>query len=88
MALKLLQVLVQNIGNSITQLNPNSLKTIMIALSHLIDGKRADFKTMSLDICLTIYKNIGSENYMNLMNYSLSNEKVQSMGKAMETHRC
>ena len=60
MALKLLQVLVQNIGGSITQLNPNTLKTIMIALSYLIDGKRSDFKTMSLDICLVIYKNIGS----------------------------
>ncbi len=88
MALKLLTVLVQNIGGSITQLNPNTLKIIMIALSFLIDGKRADFKTSALDICFNIYMSIGSENYMNLMNYSLDNQRVQSMGTAMTAHKC
>ena len=83
MALKLLTVLVQNIGGLITQLNPNTLKIIMIALSYLIDGKRADFKTTACDICINIYTSIGSENYMNLMNYSLDNQKLQSMGTAM-----
>lgn len=88
MALKLLNVLVQNIGGSITQLNPNTLKTIMIALSYLIDGKRADFKNTALEVCFNIFKSIGSENYMNLMNYSLDDQKVQRMGVAMETYRC
>ena len=34
-----------------------------------------------------IYSQIGSENYLNLMNYSLPPEDIQIMGSSMETHR-
>lgn len=88
MSINLLSKLIQSVGQSITQLNPNTLKTLMIALSYHIDGKRANMKTWALDICLYVYMQINSENFLSLMNYSLPPEKVQSMGKAMETHRC
>lgn len=34
-----------------------------------------------------IYGQIGGENYLNLMNFSLNPEEVQFMGASMEKHR-
>jgi hypothetical protein len=56
-------------------------------MSLLINGKRNNMKTSALDVCVFICNQIGSENYMQLMNYSLNQQEILEMGKAMETHR-
>jgi hypothetical protein len=63
-----------NIGKNLTQINPSTLQIIMRGMSFLINGKRNNMKTYALDICLTIFSQIGSENYLQLMNYSLSEQ--------------
>lgn len=83
LSIKLLALLIQNIGQGIMQMSPNSLQTIMVSLSKLIEGKRQNLKNSSLDICIFIYNLMGSENYLNLMNYSLLPDQVQAMGNAM-----
>lgn len=40
-------------------------------------------KTWALDICMYIYNQIGQENYLSLMNHTLTTEQIQSMGKSM-----
>ncbi len=45
---------------------------MMKGMSYLIRGKRNNTKTNALEICLFIYNQIGNENYLQLMNYSLS----------------
>jgi hypothetical protein len=72
MALKLLSVLIMNIGDSLTQINPNTLQMLMKGMSFLINGKRNNMKTSALDVCVFIYNQIGSENFLQLLNYSLS----------------
>ena len=59
MALKLLSVLIMNIGNSLTQINPNTLQMLMKGMSFLINGKRNNMKTSALDVCVFIYNQIG-----------------------------
>lgn len=59
----------------------------MQCMAKLIKGKRENLKINALDICMFIYSQIGSDNYLNLMNYSLQPEDVQAMGVAMESHR-
>jgi len=44
-------------------------------------------KTSALDVCIFIYTQIGSENYLQLMNYSLQENQVGEMTQAMEHHR-
>ena len=46
----------------------------MKGMSALINGKRNNMKNGALDICLFIYNQIGSENYLQLMNYSLGQD--------------
>ena len=87
MALKMLGFTLQKISGAITQINPNTLQGIMKGMSLLISGKRNNMRTLALDLCLFIYNQIGSENYMQLMNYSLDQGQVMAMGQAMETHR-
>jgi hypothetical protein len=87
MALKLLSVLIMNIGDSLTQINPNTLQMLMKGMSFLINGKRNNMKTSALDVCVFIYNQIGSENFLQLLNYSLSQEEVNILGNAMQTHR-
>ena len=87
LSMQLLAKIIQNIGNGITKLNINTLQQIMKALATTIEGKRANMKTMALDICMFIYSQIGQENYLSLMNHTLSNEEIQNMGKNMEMHR-
>jgi molybdopterin converting factor small subunit len=70
-AVKLLAVLIQKIGGSFVQLNHTTLQELMKNLLSLVDGKRQNLRNLGLDICLSIYANIGSENYLSLMNYSL-----------------
>ena len=82
-SIKLLSILIQNIGQGIMQMNPEVLKKIICSLEMLIEGKRQNMKNKSLDICMFIYNVIGCENYLNLMNYSLQAEQVQIMGCAM-----
>jgi hypothetical protein len=83
LAIKLLSVILQNLSGAITQLNPNTLQILMKGLSYLIDGKRNNMKTSALDICLFIFGQIGSENFIQLMNYSLPENAVGSMGQGM-----
>ncbi len=71
-AIKMLAGILSNIGGSITQINPNTLQIMMKGMSYLIRGKRNNTKTNALEICLFIYNQIGNENYLQLMNYSLS----------------
>jgi hypothetical protein len=60
---------------------------LMKGLSFLINGKRNNMKTSALDVCVFIYNQIGSENFLQLLNYSLSQEEVNILGNAMQTHR-
>ena len=53
----------------------------------MIIGKRNTIKTSALDVCIFIYTQIGSENYLQLMNYSLQENQVNDMTQAMEQHR-
>ena len=87
MSLKLLSVLIMNIGPSLTQINPNTLQMLMRGMSFLSNGKNNGMKTSALDVCVFIYNQIGSENFLQLLNYSLSQEEVNNMGQAMQTHR-
>lgn len=59
----------------------------MKCLSNLIDGKRKNISNSVLDICIFICNSIGSDNYLQLMQYCLQAEEVQIMGSSMETHR-
>lgn len=83
MAIKFLSVIIMNIGPTLTQLNPNTLQVLTKGMSLHINGKRNNMKTSALDVCIFIFNQIGSENYMQLMNYSLSPEEILSMGQAM-----
>lgn len=56
-------------------------------LFQLINGKRQNLRNQALDLCLFIYKNIGCENYLVLMNKFLNENETQTMGNSMETHR-
>lgn len=71
-SLKLLSSLLKNIGAALTKLKPDTLVVIMKALDYHIGGKRQDLKNICLDICIDVYSSIGNENFVNLMNYSLS----------------
>ena len=72
---------------SIIQINPNTLQMLMRGMSFLSNGKNNGMKTSALDVCVFIYNQIGSENFLQLLNYSLSQEEVNNMGQAMQTHR-
>ena len=86
-AIKLLSVLIMNIGGALTQINPGTLQMIMKGMSLLINGKRNNLKTSALDVCIFIFNQIGSENYLQLMNYSLNQQEILQMGQNMQTHR-
>lgn len=79
--------MIMNIGPSLTQINPGTLQILMKGMSLLVNGKRNNMKTSALDVCVFIYNQIGSENFLQLLNYSLSQQEVMSVGQAMETHR-
>ena len=68
----MLSGIISNIGNNITQMNANTLQMIMKGMYFLINGKRNNMKTGALDICIFIYNQIGLENYLQLMNFSLA----------------
>jgi hypothetical protein len=76
-----------NINGALTQINPNTLQTLMKGMSLLISGKRNNMRTSALDVCIYICTQIGSENFLQLLNYSLSQLEVTTVGQAMETHR-
>ena len=83
----MLAALLQTIGPNVTQLSPSSLQMLMRGISALVNGKRNNMKTSALDICMFLYNQIGSENFLQLMNYSLPQNEVMTVGQAMETHR-
>lgn len=87
MAIKLLSVIIMNIGAALTQLDPSTLQMLMKGMSFLINGKRNNMKTSALDVCIFICNQIGSENYIQLSNYALNEQEVISMTQLMETHR-
>lgn len=87
MSIKLLSVIIMNVGSALTQLNPGTLQVLMKGMSLLVNGKRNNMKTSALDVCVFIYNQIGSENFLQLLNYALSQEEVMTVGQAMETHR-
>ena len=64
-------------------INPETLKLLMYSMMNLINGNRKNLKNNALDICMFIFSQIGSENYVSLMNYSLSPPDVQIMSSAM-----
>ena len=70
-SIKLLTVLIQNIGAGILQFIYNIILTLMRCLSSLIDGKRKNISNLALDICMSICNSIGSDNYLQLMQYCL-----------------
>ena len=73
LAIKLLAAILNNLSGALTQINPNTLQVIMKGMSYLIHGKRNNMKTSALDVCLFIFNNIGSENYLQLLwNFLLS----------------
>lgn len=74
LAIKLLSGIISNIGGNMTQINPSTLQMIMKGMYFLINGKRNNMKTGALDICIFIYNQIGSENYLQLMNFSLAQD--------------
>lgn len=82
-SIKLLTRLIQKVGANIVKLNPETLQCLMQSMQKLIKGKRESLKTNGLDICMFIYSQIGSENYLNLMNYSLPPEDIVIMGNSM-----
>lgn len=43
----------------------------MKCLSTLIDGKRQNLRVAALDICISMCKSIGSDNYLQLMQFCL-----------------
>jgi hypothetical protein len=63
--------ILSSLSASLTQINPSTLQIIMKGMYFLITGKRNTMKTSALDVCLFIFNQIGSENYLQLMNYSL-----------------
>jgi hypothetical protein len=83
MAIKFLSVIIMNIGAALTQLNPNTLQILTKGMSLHINGKRNNMKTSALDVCIFIFNQIGSENYMQLMNYSLNQHEIMAMSQAM-----
>lgn len=87
LSIKLLSGILNNLSAALTQINPNTLSHIMKGMSYLINGKRNNMKTSALDVCLFIFNNIGSENYLQLMNFALDPQQVKEMGEAMEIHR-
>ena len=80
LSIKLLAGVLTNVSAALTQINPNTLGHIMKGMSYLIKGKRNNMKTSALDVCLFIFNNIGSENYLQLMNFSLDPQQVKEMG--------
>ena len=87
LSIKLLSVILMNINSALTQINPNTLQTLMKGMSLLINGKRNNMRTSALDVCIYMCTQIGSENFLQLLNYSLSQPEVMTVGQAMETHR-
>lgn len=53
------------------QINPDALQILTQSMMALIRGKRQNLRNNALDICMFIYGQIGSENYLSLMNYAL-----------------
>lgn len=87
LSIKLLSVILMNISSALTQINPNTLQTLMKGMSLLINGKRNNMRTSALDVCIYICNQIGSENFLQLLNYSLPQPEVMTVAQAMETHR-
>lgn len=86
-ALKLLAAICANIGTDMTKLDGNTLSMITKSLSFLINGKRNSMRTNALDICVFLVGQIGVENYLQLMDFSLAHEEKEAMKQAMEQHR-
>jgi len=70
-AIKLLAGILSSLSSSLTQINPNTLQVIMRGMFVLITGNRNTLKSSALEVCFFIYNQIGMENYLQLMNYSL-----------------
>jgi hypothetical protein len=79
--------LLDNLGSLIAQLKPETLQRIMKCLTYLLNSKRQNVKGWALQICMHIFGQIGSQNYLQLMDYVLSNEEKGFMIAAMETKK-
>ncbi len=75
--------MIMNVGASLTQLNPSTLQMLTKGMSLHINGKRNNMKTSALDVCMFVFSQIGSENYIQLMNYSLNQQEIMTMTQAM-----
>lgn len=82
-SIKLLTRLVQNIGPNVIKLKPETLKVLTEQMSNLIRGTRQNMKTHALDICMFVYNQIGKDNYIQLMNFSLTPEDIEIMARCM-----
>ena len=80
MALKMLATLLEKFQGALIQMNLNTLQGLMQGMSLLINGKRNNMRTMALDTYMFIYGQIGGENYLQLMNYTLPQNEVGLMG--------
>ena len=76
-------VLIEKVASGLMQLSENTLTTLMISLSQLVDGKRQNLRNSALDICMFICESIGGDNYLTLMNFCLKEDSVNSMGSSM-----
>jgi hypothetical protein len=76
-AVKLLARLIENLGGNIVKLQPETLQKVMKALTVMIDGKRQNTKNWALEICMYVFNLIGSQNYLSLMTYVLTQEEIQ-----------
>lgn len=85
--MKLLAAICANIGADMIKLDGNTLSLITKCLSFLINGKRKSMRTNALDICVFLVGQMGVENYIKLMEFSLAHEEKEAMKQAMEQHR-
>ncbi len=86
-ALKLLAAICANVGSDMTKLDGNTLSLITKSLNFLINGKRNNMRTNALDICVFLVGQIGVENYLQLMDFSLLPQEKEAMKQSMEQHR-
>jgi len=84
LAIKILAKMIQAVDTNFVNLASSALQTLMKMLVFLLDGKRQTMKNYGLQICMYIYKIVGSENYFHLMNSVLLPKECELMIKTME----
>lgn len=85
--IKMLSVIILNIGPAITQLDSSTKQMLMKGIIFLINGKRNNMKTSALDACIFICNQIGPESFIQLSNSALDEQEVILMTQQMEALR-